>query len=86
MKKNSYLTTLDEVLPRILGLIDRDIDSETYGCCDRNFWMYKITDFSSGIIQQCSLTFSLLYYNSNDFDYDCNFLKNEQKNIIKILQ
>jgi len=83
MKKNSYLTTLDEVLPRILGLIDRDIDSETYGCCDRNFWMYKITDFSSGIIQQCSLTFSLLYYNSNDFDYDCNFLKNEQKKYYK---
>jgi len=70
---------LDGIVPRMLGLIDRDSDSETYGCCDRNFWMYKITDFSSGIIQQCSLTLSLLYSNSDYFDSSCSYLKTKHR-------
>ncbi len=83
MDRNDYLIILDRILPRMLGLIDRDRDSETYGCCDRNFWMYKITDFSSGIIQQCSLTLSLLYSNSNYFGDDCRFLKTKHRGYYK---
>ncbi len=79
MNKSDYLMVLDGIIPRMLGLIDRDSDSETYGCCDRNFWMYKITDFSSGIIQQCSLTLSLLYSNSDYFGSSCSYLKTEHK-------
>jgi hypothetical protein len=59
----SDILILDEVLPRLLGLVDRDPYSATYGSCDRNYWMYKISDFSSGILQQTSLTFALIYKN-----------------------
>ena len=83
MENNSYLTIIDEILPRMLGLIDRDRDSKTYGCCDRNFWMYKITDFSSGIIQQCSLTLSLLYSNSDCFETGYLYLRREHKDYYK---
>ncbi len=83
MKNNNYLLILDRIIPRMLSLIDRDYDSETYGCCDRNYWMYKISDFSSGIIQQCSLTLSLLYSNSDYFNSDCSYLKAEHKNYYK---
>ena len=79
MNRHDYLMILDGIVPRMLGLIDRDSDSETYGCCDRNFWMYKITDFSSGIIQQCSLTLSLLYSNSDYFDSSCSYLKTKHR-------
>tara|TARA_R110001599_G_scaffold96554_4_gene249646 strand:- start:1818 stop:3458 length:1641 start_codon:yes stop_codon:yes gene_type:complete len=37
---------------RILTQLDRDPDSPTYGCFDRNYWHYKIRDFPSGILQQ----------------------------------
>jgi len=39
-------------LPRILSQMDRDPDSPTYGCFDRDFWHYKMRDFSSAILQQ----------------------------------
>ena len=37
---------------RILTQLDRDNDSPTYGCFDRNHWHYKIRDFPSSILQQ----------------------------------
>jgi len=39
-------------LPRILTQICRDPTSPLYGCADRNWWHYKIRDFSSIILQQ----------------------------------
>ncbi|MGH9361678.1 MAG: hypothetical protein ACRD2T_07155, partial [Thermoanaerobaculia bacterium] len=39
-------------LPRVLTQMDRDPDSPTFGCFDRNFWHYKIRDFPSAILQQ----------------------------------
>jgi hypothetical protein len=39
-------------LPRVLTQIDRDPTSSTFGCCDRNWWHYKIRDFPSIILQQ----------------------------------
>ena len=39
-------------LPRILTQICRDPTSPIYGCADRNWWHYKIRDFSSIILQQ----------------------------------
>lgn len=32
--------------------MDRDRDSATFGCFDRNYWHYKIRDFPSSILQQ----------------------------------
>ncbi|MCP5488200.1 MAG: hypothetical protein H7A43_06080 [Verrucomicrobia bacterium] len=43
-------------LPRILTQIDRDPTSSTFGCCDRNWWHYKIRDFPSIILQQAGYT------------------------------
>lgn len=39
-------------LPRILTQLSRDPDSPTFGSWDRNFWHYKMRDFSSMILQQ----------------------------------
>lgn len=37
---------------RVLTQMDRDPDSPTFGCFDRNYWHYKIRDFPSAILQQ----------------------------------
>jgi len=37
---------------RVLTQMDRDPDSPTIGCFDRNYWHYKIRDFPSSILQQ----------------------------------
>jgi len=50
--------------PRVLSNLDRNEDSETYGCFDRNFWNYKIRDFPSMILQQGGLALALLYLNN----------------------
>jgi hypothetical protein len=39
-------------MPRILTQVCRDPTSPLYGCADRNWWHYKIRDFSSIILQQ----------------------------------
>lgn len=48
-------------VPRILSQEDRDPDSSTYGCFDRNYWHFKIHDFSSAVLQQSALSLALLY-------------------------
>lgn len=49
----SYVTAQ---LGRVLTQMDRDPDSPTFGCFDRNYWHYKIRDFPSSILQQGVLT------------------------------
>ncbi|MGE4470661.1 MAG: hypothetical protein AB7D47_11060 [Desulfovibrio sp.] len=39
-------------VPRILTQMERDPDSPWTGCFDRDFWHYKMRDFSSMILQQ----------------------------------
>jgi hypothetical protein len=46
---------VDALYPRFVSQIDRDPDSPTYGSCDRQFWMYRLHDFDSGVLQQASL-------------------------------
>ncbi len=48
-------------IPKILTLMDRNVHSPTYGCCDRNFWQYKIIDFPSGMAQEFVLPLALAY-------------------------
>ncbi len=76
---NPYIKFVLQTAPRILTQIDRDIDSPTYGCCDRNFWHYKIRDFSSAILQQAGLGLALLY--KNDFPGNLYYNKEEIKQI-----
>ena len=60
MRVNSFLNTIGaKVLPRILTQICRDPGSPFWGCCDRNWWHYKICDFPSSILQQAGYTISL---------------------------
>ena len=48
-------------IPKILTLMDRNPHSPTYGCCDRNFWHYKIVDFPSGMAQEFVWPLALAY-------------------------
>lgn len=60
MKNTSiYANYVLDSLPVVLTQIDRDENSPTYGCCDRNHWHLKIRDFSSAILQQSGLALAL---------------------------
>lgn len=48
-------------VPRILGLGDRDPTSASYGCFDRHYWHYRLTDFSDARFQEVALLLALLY-------------------------
>ena len=48
----SFHQLLAEFLPRILSQCCRDANSPAFGCFDRNFWHYRMRDFSSIILQQ----------------------------------
>lgn len=54
------ISLLDRYYPRLITQIDRDPDSPTYGSCDRHYWMYRLSDFDSGVLQQSSLTLAAL--------------------------
>ena len=48
-------------MPQLLTQVNRDVDTKTYGSCDRNYWHYNIRDFSSAILQQACLSLALVY-------------------------
>ncbi|MGA0845312.1 MAG: hypothetical protein ACO3RV_02135 [Luteolibacter sp.] len=57
---HNFLTeTTARVIPRILTQICRDPGAPFYGSCDRNWWHYKIRDFSSIILQQAGYALSI---------------------------
>jgi hypothetical protein len=60
-----YLEVSVPCVDRLLGLLDRNPLSSTYGCFDRNYWHYKTTDFSNGRQQEAALTLALLYTESH---------------------
>lgn len=59
--RNIYSKMALRQIPRLLGNLDRDPNSPTYGCFDRNYWHYKIIDFSNARMQEAALTLALLY-------------------------
>ncbi len=61
MSRNLLAQVAIAEIPKILTLMDRNPHSSTYGCCDRNFWQYKIIDFPSGMAQEFALPLSLVY-------------------------
>lgn len=48
-------------VPRILGFQDRDAESRTHGCLDRNYWHYRLIDFSNARFQEGVHLIALLY-------------------------
>ncbi|MDD3241660.1 MAG: hypothetical protein PHQ64_02635 [Bacilli bacterium] len=73
--KVDYSSFIMKKIPTILSNIDRNRYSLTYGCCDRNYWHYKMTDFSSSILQQTALTLSLIY----KYDFNNNIYYNNKE-------
>ncbi|MBI4489907.1 MAG: hypothetical protein HY694_12540 [Deltaproteobacteria bacterium] len=57
-----YRRVLAAAVPRVLGLMNRNPVSATWGCLDRNFWHYKtIIEFPCATYQQPVLAFAWLY-------------------------
>ena len=48
-------------IPRLIGLIDKNKFSPTYGCFDRNFWHYNTVDFPTGMAQLGVLPLAYVY-------------------------
>lgn len=63
------------LLPRILTQICRDPTSPHYGCCDRNWWHYRIRDFPSVILQQAGYTISIVPDTTLSPSYDAAGLR-----------
>ena len=50
-----------EVVPRILGLCDRNAELASFGCCDRYYWHYRFLDFPNARFQEAGLLFALAW-------------------------
>ncbi|MGM0519936.1 MAG: hypothetical protein ACQERD_09875 [Campylobacterota bacterium] len=77
-KIDLYYTNILNKSERIFTALDRDPHSPTYGCFDRDYWHYKIRDFSSMVLHQASLSVDFLYnwkYDKNIY-YDKKVLQN----------
>lgn len=63
---NTYINNILNKSQRIFTALDRDPNSPTYGSFDRDFWHYKIRDFSSMVLHQASLSVNSLYLLDNE--------------------
>lgn len=61
MKRDLFAKEALDQIPKILTLLDRNPHSPTFGCFDRNFWHYRITDFPSGMSQEFVWPLALAY-------------------------
>ena len=60
-KTNIFLDIALNQIPRILGFLDNDPASKTFGCFDRGYWHYKTSDFPNSRFQEAVLVLSLAY-------------------------
>ncbi len=51
MLRDVYAQKALSQVPRLLSCQDRNPFSPTYGCCDREFWLCRATDFPNAILQ-----------------------------------
>lgn len=65
-RKQKLWAFVEKNIPNLLSNLDKDPDSPTYGCFDRNYWHYKIRDFSSYVLQQSAFTIGYLYHYPNE--------------------
>jgi len=61
ISRDIYLTSILDNVPRLLGLLNRNISSSSYGCFDREFWHYNTADIPCARKQEGVLTLTLLY-------------------------
>ncbi|OUU21834.1 MAG: hypothetical protein CBB97_15895 [Candidatus Endolissoclinum sp. TMED37] len=50
-QRNAYAVRAINQIPRILGNMDRNKFSQTYGCCHRDYWLDKTSDFPDAVRQ-----------------------------------
>ena len=62
---NPFLSATLEQVPRLLGQLNRNLGSRTYGSFDRAYWHYRTNDISCARYQEAVLTLALLY--TSDF-------------------
>ncbi|MEE2746005.1 MAG: hypothetical protein VX617_03885, partial [Pseudomonadota bacterium] len=48
-------------MPKLLSMVDQNPTSPTYGCGDRQYWLYKQIDFPSGMYGEFALPLALTY-------------------------
>jgi hypothetical protein len=65
--KAKFQSYVKAQLSRVLTQMDRDPDSPTFGCFDRNYWHYKICDFPSSILQQGVFTLEAIRNGNVEF-------------------
>ena len=56
-----YLQEIKREALRVLGLMDREVLSPTFGCLDRTYWAWKFTDFPGARFQEGLCVLSFLY-------------------------
>jgi len=56
-----YLQAVLAQVPRILGQLDRNPWSSTYGCFDRSYWHYRVVDFPCARCQEAALALVMLH-------------------------
>jgi hypothetical protein len=61
-----YLKPVLDNAPRLLGLLNRNVSSSSYGSFDREYWHYNTVDFSCARKQEAVLTLTLLYSIKHD--------------------
>lgn len=59
--KDFYASKSISQIPRILGNMDRNPFSPTYGCCHRDFWLDKTSDFPDAVRQFGLHALALVY-------------------------
>ncbi|MFA5318156.1 MAG: hypothetical protein WC323_01630 [Patescibacteria group bacterium] len=78
MKNNIFLKKSLSNIPRLLGQLNRNVSSCSYGSFDRAYWHYRINDISSARYQEAVLTLTLLY----TYNFEGNIYYNN-KNILE---
>ncbi|KKQ77589.1 MAG: hypothetical protein US98_C0001G0016 [Parcubacteria group bacterium GW2011_GWC1_38_6] len=62
-KSNQFLEVALEQIPRLLGQLNRNPSSLSYGSFDRAYWHYRTNDISCARYQEAVLTLAYLYSN-----------------------
>ena len=57
----AYLDPVLAEVGRVLGMLDREAESPTSGCCDRTYWAWKFVDFPRARFQECACVLAFLH-------------------------
>ncbi|KKQ54594.1 MAG: hypothetical protein US73_C0003G0086 [Candidatus Falkowbacteria bacterium GW2011_GWF2_38_1205] len=75
MNRDTYAKKAISQIPRLLGNMDRNPYSRTYGCFHRDYWLDKTSDFPDAVRQFGAHALALVY----KYDFPENIYKNNKK-------